>query len=249
MKTILKFILILAVAAFLVVSMMGTLGKSSEIRCTGIELEIEDSMQNGLINKTELEEILKKNKLSFKNKKTSEINLGHLESTFSQSPYIDTASAKFNASGKLILTVIPRKPCLHIMAKNGEDYYLDRNGMIMPTGNLRGNLTIVTGNVSKTLAKEKLTTLGRCIQDSAFWKTQVQQIDIVSNHDVRLYTRIADHVIHLGEPDSIPDKLHRLQVFYQQGLPQTGWNKYESLSVEYQGLVIGTRKIKSKKNE
>lgn len=244
-----KFILILAVAAFLVVSMMGTLGKSSEIRCTGIELEIEDSMQTNLIDRKEMEEILKKHKLSFKNKKTSEINLGQLEHTFSQSPYVDTACAKFNASGKLILTVIPRKPSLHVMAKNGEEYYLDRNGTTMPIGNLKGNLTIATGNISKDFAKAKLAALGRCIQDSTFWKTEVQQIDVVNEHDVRLYTRIADHVIHLGNLDSIPGKLHRLQVFYQQGLPQTGWNKYESLSVEYQGLVIGTKKIKSKKNE
>jgi len=246
MKTALKIILILAVAAFLVVSMMGTMGKSSEILCTGIELNIEDSMQTHLIDTAELKQLLKKNKMTFKNKKTSEINLGHLESTFSNSPYIDTACAKFNASGKLILTVIPRKPALHVMAKNGEEYFLDRNGARMPIGNLKGNLPIATGNISKAFAKEKLAKLGRCIQDSSFWKIQVQQIDVANEHDVRLYTRVADHVIHLGDLDSIPDKLHRLQVFYQQGLPQTGWNKYESLSVEYNGLVIGTRKIKSK---
>lgn len=241
MKTVLKLILILGVAAFLIVSMMGVMGKSSEILCTGIELEIDDSLQTGLIDKAELEALLSKQKVNYKGMKTSEINLGHLESSISSSPYVDTAYASFNASGKLILTAIPRKPAMHVMAKNGEEYYLDRNGAIMPIGNLKGNLTIVTGNISRKLASNKLATLGRCIQDSAFWRLQVQQIDVVNEYDVRMYTRISDHEIQLGSLDSIPGKLHRLRVFYQQGLPKTGWNKYESLSVAYEGLVIGTK--------
>lgn len=244
MKTVLKITLILIVAAFLVVSMMGIMGKSSEILCTGVELEVDDSMQTNLIEKSELEAILKKSKVEYKNKKTSEINLGRLESTLSSNPYVDTVHASFNAAGKLKLVVEPRKPALHVMAKNGEEYYLDRNGVSMPIGNLRGNLTIATGNISKKFAKAKLATLGRCIQDSTFWRMQVQQIDVVNEHDVRLYTRVADHVIHLGNLDSIPDKLHRLRIFYQQGFPQTGWNKYESISVEYNGIVIGKKKEK-----
>lgn len=246
MKTALKFILILAVAAFLVVSMVYIFGTSSEIVCSGIELEIEDSTQTNLIEKADIESILKKNKMTFKDRNTKDINLGKLESTVSQSPYVDTACARFNASGKLILTVIPRKPALHIMAKNGEEYYLDLRGEPLPIGNLKGNLVIATGNIQKTYAKQKLAPLAKCIQDSVFWRNQVQQIDVVNEHDVRLYTRVADHYIKLGELDNIPEKLHRLRVFYQQGLPKTGWNKYESISVEYQGVVIGTKKIKNK---
>lgn len=249
MKTAFKFILILAVAAFLIVSMVGVLGKSSEVICTGIELEVEDSVQSNLLDKSELEAILKKNKMSFENKKTSEINLGHLESTLSNSPYVDTAHASFNASGKLILTVIPRKPTLHIMANNNEEYYVDRNGYSIPVGKLKSNLPVVTGNVDKKFAKAKLATLGRCIQDSTFWKMQVQQINVISENDVRMYTRVADHVILLGNLDSIPGKLHRLRIFYEQGLPQTGWNKYESLNVAYQGMVIGTKKNFNEKQE
>ena len=247
MKTALKIILILAVAAFLVVSMMGVMGKSSEIICTGVELEIDDTMQTRLIGKPELEALLAKSKMALKGKKTSEINLSKVEKTICCSPYVDTAYASFNASGKLILNVVPRRPVLHVMARNGEEYYLDRDGVCMPVGNQTGNLVIATGNIDRKFASAKLAPIGRCLQDSAFWKVQAQQIEVAGSHDLRLYTRIADHVILLGDPDSIPDKLHRLRIFYQQGLPQTGWNKYESLSVAYQGLVIGTKKEKTKK--
>lgn len=247
MKTALKYILILAVAAFLVVSMMGVLGKSSDMLCTGLQLEMDDSLKMGLIDKAEVESILVKNHMVFDNKKKNEINLGNLERMLSQSPYIDTALASFNASGKLILKVVPRMPAIHVMAKNGEEYYLDRNGADMPVGSINGNLVIATGNINKKFAKTKLAPLGCCLQDSSFWRSQVQQIDVVNEYDVRMYTRVADHVVLLGDLDSIPSKLHRLRVFYQQGLPQTGWNKYETVSVEYQGIVIGKKKEEKKK--
>ena len=58
---------------------------------------------------------------------------------------------------------------------------------------------------------------------------------------MRLYTRFADHTVLLGDPTDIPDKLWRLRVFYEKGLPETGWNKYQSISVEYENIVIGKR--------
>lgn len=247
MKFALKILLILAVAAFLVYSLMRIPGSTSEIQCTGIEVEINDSLKSGLVTKQDLETILQKSNISVEGKKISEINISKLQNTLCLNPYIDTAYASFNASGKLILTAIPRRPVLHVMPDSGEDYYLDSKGASMPIDSMNENLAIVTGKVSRELAETKLATLGRCILDSAFWKMQVQQIDVKEEYDVRMYTRVANHVIHLGSLDSIPDKLHRLRVFYQQGLPQTGWNKYESLSVEYQGMVVGTRKKKDKK--
>ncbi len=246
MKTALKFILIIAVLAFLAVSTIGTMGKHDDLSCTGVELTVSDSLKSTLISSTELKDemkaLMEKNKISLKGKKSADINLGNLESILSCSPYVDTIHAAFNAAGKLILTIHPRIPALHVMAKNGEEYYLDRSGKSMPVGNINGNLAIVTGNITKKFAKTKLATLGRYIQDNSFWSDQIQQIDVVSEHNVRLYTRVADHVVLLGDLDSIPDKLHRLRVFYQNGLPQTGWNKYESINVSFQGIVIGTKK-------
>ncbi len=249
MKTILKFIIILVVGAFLVISMIGIFSQEETARCSGMELEINDSLNMGLINKDEMKDILKKSKVAFMNIPVDEINLGAIEKKLSDNPYVDTVHASFNASDKLILEVIPRIPSLHIMANNSEQYYIDRKGNNMPIGNLNGNLAIATGNISKQFAKNKLAPLARCIQDSTFWRLQVQQIDVVNENDVRLYTRISDHVVLLGNLDSIPDKLHRLRIFYQQGLPKTGWNKYESINVAYRGIVIGTKKIKEKTPE
>lgn len=241
MKTAFKIFLILAVAAALVVSFSGIFKHDAEdMICTGMELEVEDSLSLGLIDKDEVLDIMKKEKISFEGKKISDINIGQIEQRISESEYIDTVTCAISASGKIKLSVIPKIPALHIIAKNGEEYYMDRRGSTMPTGNITGNLCIATGNITKKMAHDKLAGLARCIQDSAFWNANVQQIEVKSETDVRLYTRIADHVIQLGDPTyNLTDKLWRLRVFYAKGLPVAGWNKYKAISVEYDNIVIG----------
>lgn len=241
MKSVLKILLILVIAAFLIASFIKIGGGEKEMVCKGMDLNVEDSLSLGLINKEEVLGIIRDKKISFEGKKISDINMGHIERTLCQSPYIDTVICSLTPSGKMHLTVIPKIPALHVMAANGEEYYLDRRGTDMPVGHITGNLTIATGNITKEFARKKLAPLACYIQDNSFWWAQVQQIDVVNPYDVRLYTRFADHTVLLGEPTNIPDKLWRLRTFYEKGLPETGWNKYKTINVAYDNIVIGKR--------
>lgn len=244
MKSALKILLILAIAAILIISFFGIGGNKEEMVCKGVELHVEDSLSMGLINENDVRTIIAEKKIQFGGKKISEINMGNIERTLSQSPYIDTVVCSLTPTGMVSLFVMPKIPALHVMAANGEEYYLDRKGADMPVGYITGNLTIATGNITKDFARKKLAPIARCIQDSTFWRAQVQQIDVVSSHDIRLYTRFADHTVLLGEPTDIADKLYRLKIFYEKGLPETGWNKYETINVDYKGIVIGKRREK-----
>lgn len=234
--------MILAVAGLLVWSFIGVDDEAEDKVCTGWNLTVEDSLSLGLVSQEEVMDIIKAKKIVFQGKKISDINMSYIERTLSESPYIDTVTCALTAAGKVQLTVVPKMPTLHVMADNGEEYYLDRRGDNMPIGKLTGNLCIATGKITKDFARKHLTELANCIQDSTFWRAQVQQIDVVGEHDVRLYTRIADHTILLGDPVDIPQKFWQLRAFYEKGLPKTGWDTYESISVEYTDIVIGKRR-------
>lgn len=240
MKTAFKILMILVVAGFLVWSFVGLDRKADDRVCQGVELLVEDSMSLGLISKDEVAEIMKAHKQSFEGRKLTDINLGSIERTLSESPYIDTVMCSINAGGTIVLKVLPKIPALYVMPNNGKPYYLDRRGSEMPADNLTGNLCVATGKITKAFARKRLAPIARCIQDSVFWRAQVQQIDVVDEHDIRLYTRFADHVILLGDARDFPDQLWRLRVFYAKGLTEIGWDKYESINVAFAGIVIGT---------
>ena len=57
-----------------------------------------------------------------------------------------------------------------------------------------------------------------------------------------LIPRVGDHTIFLGTLDQLDTKLRRLQIFYQQGLPQVGWNKYSRLDLQYGNQIVCTKK-------
>lgn len=247
MKTVFKILMLLIVAGFLIYSFVGVEEKTEDMLCTGMELEIEDSLELGLITETQVREVIQKNHITFDGKKISEINISAIEHTLSQSPYIDTVICNLTSASKVRMTVYTMIPALHVMANNGDEYYLDRRGTTMPVGSIQGNLIIATGNITKDYAKKELSNFARFIQDNNYWHEQIQQIHVVKPTDVRLYTRIADHTILLGDLSNLEDKLSNLKVFYEKGLPATGWNKYTAIDVAYKDIVVGKRKEEKKK--
>ena len=90
MKSALKILLILAIAAFLVVSFVKIGGKEKEIVCQGMDLVVEDSLSLGLISRDEVLGIIRDKKMVFEGKNISDINMGNVERTLCKSPYIDT---------------------------------------------------------------------------------------------------------------------------------------------------------------
>ena len=50
--------------------------------------------------------------------------------------------------------------------------------------------------------------------------------------------RVGDHVVYLGQPVNLQEKLDRLEKFYRYGLSQAGWNKYSYINLEFNNQII-----------
>ena len=128
------------------------------------------------------------------------------------------------------------------MPQNGEDYYLDKNGLTMPVGNFNMDLCIATGNISKQFAQQQLASLAQFIYEDEFWSRQTQQIHVVSEKNIQIYPRMGDHVILLGDISKFQEKLYRMQIFYKKGIPRIGWNKYKTINLAFDNQVVCTRR-------
>jgi cell division protein FtsQ len=118
----------------------------------------------------------------------------------------------------------------------------------MPTASFNVDLCVATGNITKKFASEHLLELARYIHDDLFWSEQIEQIHVVSPEEIRLYPRVGQHIIELGNSDNFQEKLNRLRIFYREGLERVGWNKYQMISLAYDGQVVCT-KANNKKNK
>ena len=259
-KKALTIVLDLALAVYLVVAVTA-FNKPDEtsLTCNKVLINIADETANGFINSKEVRKRLENLKLYPLGKPMRYVDTRKIEETLKSSPFVQTAESFKTQGGHVNISITQRVPLVRIKAKNGDDYYLDDNDRIMPNSQYTSDLIIATGNISRTFATSCISPLSKAVMQNEFWKSQIEQINVLDNYGIELIPRIGEHVVYIGQlpavspkarkgqdiGDYVMKKLDTLEKFYRYGLSQAGWNKYEYISLEFDNQVICKRRKKS----
>lgn len=247
MKTAIKIFLLLAVVSYLVVALCKFSGQAEDRVCAGVRVEIIDSIPDGFITGNYVRSILTRNKISPEGVKINEVNLERIEQLLLEESHIEQANCYYDGAGRLCIKVVPQQPILHVISQKGEDYYLSSTGLTMPTAGFNVDLPVATGNITKKYASEQLLDFAKFLHGNLFWSEQIEQIYVAGPDEVELYPRVGQHIIELGSISGFEEKLHRLRIFYREGLDRVGWNKYQKISLAYDGQVVCTKAQGTKK--
>ena len=170
LKRILLSIVLLLVIAYLVVALSAFNRKPAGQVCNDMELVIKDTVYAGFITKKEVADILEKKGIYPVGKPMDRIRSKTLERELAKHPLIDEVECYKTPSGKLCVEVSQRIPILRVMSANGENYYLDNKGTVMPPdAKCVAHLAIVTGRVEKSFAMRDLYKFGVFLQNNKFW--------------------------------------------------------------------------------
>ena len=242
-KRILLSIVMLMLIAYLGIAITAFNRKPADQTCRDMELVIKDTAYAGFITKEELKGILQQKGIYPIGKKMERISTKSLERELSKHPLIDEAECYKTPSGKVCVEVTQRIPILRVMSANGQNYYLDNKGTVMPPeAKCVAHRAIVTGNVEKSFAMKDLYKFGVFLQNNKFWDAQIEQIHVLPDRNIELVPRVGDHLVYLGKLENFENKLARLKEFYQKGLNQVGWNKYSRISLEFSNQIICTKR-------
>jgi len=244
MKIAIKVILLIGVVGYLIFAIVKLSKPAEDITCSSMEIIFQDSLQEGFVQEGDIQNILAHNKISPEGQHLRKIDMPNIEDLLTKNPYVKSALCYHTSEGKLCIQVSLMDPILHVIAKNGEEYYLDRTGKNMPVGNFNLNLCVATGNITKEFAKKELAPLAAFIHDDDFWSKQIEQIDVSSKDNISLFPRVGNHTILLGSAQDYEDKLERLLLFYEKGFPKVGWNKYKSINLAFNGQIVCTKRDK-----
>ena len=168
----------------------------------------------------------------------SDISPRRIEETLQKNPFVEKAEAYKTQSGNVCISIKQRIPVVRVLTDNGENYYLDTHGNMMPESRYVTDLIIATGTISPKYAKNTLTRFANHILYDKFWRNQIVQINILEDGSIEIVPRVGEHIAYLGAPVDIEKKLDRLRKFYIYGLNQVGWNKYDYISVEFNNQII-----------
>ena len=214
--------------------------------CSEVKIDIAQDKGDGFLNPGEVKRLLERQSLYPLAQPMQFVSTRSIEEALMKSPFVDEAQCYKTQSGHVCIQLRQRLPLLHVMADNGERYYLDDHGEILPATGLTLDLIVATGIISRKYAREVLAPLAITLHDDAFWQNQIVQLNVLGDGTLELVPRVGDHVVYLGAPTDIPQKLDRLRKFYKYGLSQAGWNRYERISVEFGNQIICKRRSENK---
>lgn len=225
-------------------------------KCTRVQIDIADETLGGFLDQREIQSLLERRGLYPLGHTLDSISPRRIERLLAHSPFVSTAQCARTTDGHILITVTQREPLVRIKSDNGDDYYLDGDGGIMPNSRYTQDLIIVTGSVSRTFARRYVHILMGVIMADDFWRNQIEQVRVRRDLGIDIVPRVGDHTVFLGYlPRSerqqerqqevsayVERKLRRLKLFYRYGLSVAGWNKYESIDLEYDNQIICRRR-------
>ncbi len=241
MKTVIKLLLLLGVIVYLVFAFADFTRHGDTSRCRQIRFTIADSTHAGFITADEAERILRQSRAYPIGRPMDDINVRDIEATLLRNPYIDSVSCYKSPGGTINVLIEQRLPLMRIMADTGEQYYIDDKGHMMNPSGYVADLPVATGHITPMYARRHLVNLGRHLRESPFWDNQIEQANVLSDGRIELVPRVGNHLIMLGQADSLEQKFRNLYAFYRKVLPTVGWNKYSELSIEHVTQVVGKK--------
>lgn len=250
--------IILAVYFALAITSFNRPDATSKV-CTKVVINIADETTNGFLSPAEIKRILERNQIYPLEKRMAFVKPRQIEEVLRSTPFVSTAQCYSTQDGHVCINITQRTPIVRIKSINGDDYYLDDQGGIMPNSRYTSDLIIASGSINKWFAQNYLAPLTQTLMSSTLWRNQIEQIHVLPDHGIELVPRVGDHIIFIGYlPESkqkekrqkqlgefVDNKLQRLEKFYKYGLSEAGWNKYSYISLEFDNQIICKRNEKN----
>lgn len=256
-----KKIIQISVFVLFAIALIGLMGfiylERSNQTLHEINIKICRDTDKGFINENEIYAVIESID-SIYTKKIKLIKTNELEQKIRQNPYVEEVDIFVNISNDLIINVKEKRVVLRIFNQNSIGYYVDENAGILPlSSNYTPRVLIANGYLNSPFVKpfknindsvyrsshlKDLFALTNLINQNQFLKAQISQIYINSKDEFDMIPQLGNQLIQFGKMDDAVDKLNKLEVFYKKALVKAGWEKYETINLQYQGQVVCTQR-------
>lgn len=265
LKKIIVFVLwIIGISSF--AALLGFVNaEQKEVIGKSINVIVTNESENSFVDENVVNDYLNDKKDFIINQKVKDIHVVEIENALNTHPAIEKADVSLDINGRAEIKVTQRKPVVRIMNVQGESFYLDAKGKLMPlSDNYSARVPFANGMIVETYSSfynysvkkiEEDSSLQKiCVIDNVFHvaeyiekdtllNSMIQQIYVNSKKEIELYATIGNHKIIFGNSDDIPEKFNKLKTFYKDGLNSIdAWNKYSIINLKYKNQVVCTKK-------
>jgi cell division protein FtsQ len=250
-NTILWSFLLAGIAALLLFAVRRK--ANAGVEALVVTIETSDG-ENRLITEKEVKQLISvASGKSVTEKTIKSLNIRKLENKLNKDSRIERADFYFDSNNRLHVRIIQKQPLMRVLSEGRQPYFIDVKGRKIPVS--RGcevRVPVVTG-IQDTFKKGFLTdarpsrlkevfTLLDYARKDPFLYALIEQVHVQadSTHDLVIIPKIGREKIVFGGLADMEDKCDKLKIFYRDGLPRLGWNRYTKLNLKMTSQIVGT---------
>lgn len=245
-RNIIWSLLAIASVSLLIAAMRAKNGLTT----AGVEINIQPANGASFIQEADVNALLQKNGVK-QGVELSTVNLNNIEQQLQRNPWIKKAEVFVDNKQILHAEIILRTPLARIFTVSGNSFYIDTACTKMPAlSTTPARLILFTSfpsdknklSVPDSLLMQQVKKIATYISADSFWMAQTAQVDISAEGKFILIPVLGNQEIILGNADNLDEKFRALMAFYQQAWKTLGFEKYSSISVEFSGQVVASRR-------
>jgi len=194
------------------------------------------------------------------NQPIEKIDIASLKKRIESHPYASQVDIKTSIDGILKISVLQREPLVRIFTQDGDTYYIDREGILLPVFNgTASRLITVSGYISQKYTEEgrfrladkktdsvglasnplfKVFKMASFVDNKPFLKAMIEQIYINGKNEIEIIPKAGDQIILFGDIDRMNEKFSYLKSFYRNAMNNGGWEKYAIINLKYKNQVV-----------
>ena len=249
MPKYLKIIFSLMLAVYLVVALTMTARENDDEICTDMPIIVEDADGDSGVSRFvtaaelahELDDLPSRAKgMALANINTQDIRLRLLDLDTSE----DAEVVRYS-DGSIRIHVTPIVPVLRVF-DGPASYYVNRAGKrVKASARYHKNVPMIQGHFDPSdsvFTPMSLMPLVNYIVSDSVWNSYIGMIQVKSPTDILLIPNIREHVINIGSTDRLSEKMDNLRLFYNKVLVKQGWEKYDTISLKWNGQIVATKR-------
>ncbi|MCW3083649.1 MAG: hypothetical protein JWP12_1015 [Bacteroidetes bacterium] len=265
-----KKIAFITMWCLLVIGLLVSLGfvnkEQAALPCKDLQVSVNQENDLYFIDIADIKAILKDRGDSIIGQPKATVDIADMEQLLNSNSVISKAEVSMSIDGVVKVDVKQRNPIIRIINADGDSYYLDDDGRLMPLSDkYTMKVIIASGNLMEPYAKrykysideigkdsalrsvsklDELFAMAKYIDADTFWKAQIRQIYVNSENDMEIVPMAGNQKIIFGDTTFMDEKFKKLLTFYQQGLNTTGWwDKYSVINLKFKNQIVCTKKI------
>ncbi|KEO75095.1 cell division protein [Anditalea andensis] len=177
----------------------------------------------------------------------SDIHLAKIEKKVEKHPFVKRAEAFRDLKGKILVKIDQHKPIARVARPMAADGYVSSEGKILPTSPVyTSRVLIIEGPGAEVILESKdlseshqdLLDMITYISNHKFWGAQIASMEIDRKGNIWLHQQVGRQIIEFGKPVELEEKFKKVEILYNEILPEKGWNTYSKVNVKYKDQII-----------